>query len=197
MSSTNPDLEHAVRPDGTLKDASEIRWTYDEDESIPFPSDSVSESGGCAPATMVAGMRRTARVHRPSKRALEAFEASSGGSASTRPGAKRKAQSDLAPEHRVTRKVVIDVDDDATDSSNDGAATELATELADDDYESIKAMADADNRVRSSSPLSNTLLTHFSGFDLQTPSRAYSRHTCYFPLRQRTCQSRYGEDRGR
>jgi hypothetical protein len=37
MSSLAPELGDAVRPDGTLKDASEIIWSYDADESIPFP----------------------------------------------------------------------------------------------------------------------------------------------------------------
>ena len=39
-------LGDAVRPNGTLKDASEIVWNYDADESLPFPSggDSVLRS---------------------------------------------------------------------------------------------------------------------------------------------------------
>jgi hypothetical protein len=180
MTSTTPDLGHAVGPNGALKDASEIVWTYDEDESIPFPSGSgvhPPSSGGHAPAMMVAGTRRTTRIHRPSQRALEAVEASSSSSASIRPGVKCKAQRDPAPEHRVTRKVVIDsdADDVVADSSDDGATTEPATEPADDDdYESIKAMADADNQVRTPSSLLNGLLTHFSGFNLQNPSQSYS-----------------------
>ncbi|KAH9013537.1 hypothetical protein EDB85DRAFT_2158120 [Lactarius pseudohatsudake] len=123
MSSTTSDLGQAVRPDGTLKDASEIVWSYDVDESTPFPLDNVTGthpffSGGRAPATMVAGARRTARVPRTSQRARDAAEATtssssasagarvphpsqrardaaeattSSSSASTGPGAKRKA----------------------------------------------------------------------------------------------------------
>ena len=54
----------AVQPDGTLKDASEMTWNYDADESIPFPSGSTSvaplpSSGSHAPATMVAGVCQT------------------------------------------------------------------------------------------------------------------------------------------
>ena len=142
-SSIAPDLGDAVQPDGTLKDTSEIIWSYDADESLPFPpSDSVSGVqtailAQCAPAMMVAGARRTTRLHRPSQRALEAAETTPSGSASTKPGAKRKAPSNSIPNHCITHKVVVDVNDD------DGATTEPA----EDDYESIKAMADTDNQV--------------------------------------------------
>ena len=45
--------------------------------------------------------------------------------------------------------------------SNDGsAATEPATEPTSDDYEALKAMANADNMVRSLSPLSFALYPH-------------------------------------
>ncbi|KAH9171696.1 hypothetical protein EDB89DRAFT_1906827 [Lactarius sanguifluus] len=189
MSSTTSDLGQAVRPDGTLKDASEIVWSYDVDESTPFPLDNVPDthpffSGGCAPATMVAGARRTARVPRPSQRACDAAEATaeattssslasagptarvprplqhardaaeatteattSSSLASAGPGAKRKALTAAVPNHRVMRKV--DLDDDLADHSDDGATTEPNTEPASDDYESIKAMADADNEATS------------------------------------------------
>ncbi|KAH9028309.1 hypothetical protein EDB84DRAFT_1563144 [Lactarius hengduanensis] len=206
MSSTTSDLGQAVRPDGTLKDASEIVWTYDVDESTPFPLDNVTGthpffSGGRAPATMVAGARRTARVPRPSQRARDAAEATaeattssssasagarvphpsqrardaaeattssslasagarvphpsqrardaaeattSSSSASTGPGAKCKAPTATVP-RRVMCKV--DLDDSFADHSDDGATTEPNTEPASDDYESIKAMADADKEA--------------------------------------------------
>src|SRR6201996_1672314 len=106
--STATDPGHTVRSDGTLKDASEIVWTYDADEDIPFPSGSASgaqephPSGTrYAPAVVVAGTRRTTRVHRPSKRALEAAEAST----SADPGTKRKASTDPNSNRRVSRKV--------------------------------------------------------------------------------------------
>ena len=186
--STTTDPGHAVRSDGTLKDASEIVWTYDADEDIPFSSGSASgaqephPSGTrYAPAVVVAGTRRTTRVHRPSKRALEAAEAST----SADPGTKRKASTDPNSNRRVSRKVVIDLDNDddddgdnndtdckytATDfdvSDFDGA--DAATEPA-DDYELFEAMADADNQVciRSSSDLCSHL-TCFSGSCFQVP----------------------------
>ncbi|KAH9158653.1 hypothetical protein EDB89DRAFT_2251091 [Lactarius sanguifluus] len=43
----------------------------------------------------------------------------------------------------------VDLDDDLADHSNDGATMEPNTEPASDDYESIKAMADADNEATS------------------------------------------------
>ena len=169
MSSTSLDLGHAVRSDGTLKDASEMEWTYDADESTPFPSSTVSgtSSGGPAPATMVAGIRRTMRVHRPSRRAREAAEAEAEVEASTsaRSRVKRKVPSDADGHPIPVRRKVIDLDDNddndyadnadnddndtshTTDHSEDGAVTELATEPADDDYEILKAMADADHQV--------------------------------------------------
>jgi hypothetical protein len=42
MSALDSPIGHAVRPDGGLKDASEMEWTYDKDESVPFPSDSLA-----------------------------------------------------------------------------------------------------------------------------------------------------------
>ncbi|KAH8978631.1 hypothetical protein EDB86DRAFT_3090304 [Lactarius hatsudake] len=181
MSSTTSDLGQAVRPDGTLKDTSEIVWSYDVDESTPFPLDDVTGmhpffSGGRAPATMVAGAHRTARVPRPSQRARNAAEATtsssstarvprplqcahdaaeataeattSSSSASAGPGAKRKAPTATVPSRRVMRKV--DLDGCLADHSDAGATMEPNTEPASDDYESIKAMADADNEVCSS-----------------------------------------------
>lgn len=77
MSPSASDLGDAVRPDGTLKDASEITWTYDADESVPFPAgqNSAASSGRHVPAEMGAGIRRTTRVSHPSRRVLEALEA--------------------------------------------------------------------------------------------------------------------------
>lgn len=190
MSSTSLNLGDAVRSDGTLKEASEIVWTYDADESIPFPSVSgtvsAPSSGGPAPAAMVAGVRRTTHVHRPSRRAREAAEAEVEVAASTSAHSriKRKAPGDddghPIPARKVMRKVVVDLDDDddndydnngdnaandaghTTDHSEDGATTELATELADEDYEILKAMADADHHVSPPLWLSNSNLTSSS-----------------------------------
>lgn len=105
MSSSLSDHGHALRPDGSLKDASEILWSYDEDESLPFPLDGAptpSSSGSHAPATTVAGIRRTTRVIRPSQRALDAAETSSSIPASA--GVKRKAR---GPELMIPSLILV------------------------------------------------------------------------------------------
>src|SRR6266571_5705171 len=162
MSSIAPDLGDAVHPDGTLKDTSEIIWSYDADDSIPFPLDSLfgtrpASSCGPAPAMMVAGACRTTRTHHPSQRALKVAEAASSSSASAHPGSKCKAPSDPIPDRRVMCKIVYNLDNEVADPSDGGATTEPA----EDDYESIKAMADANNLVRSSPSLLNCVLTYF------------------------------------
>jgi hypothetical protein len=78
------DLGCAVRSDGSLKDASEIEWHYDEDDESPMASVSSTSStsslpakvhpfftGHPAPAKMVAGSRRSTRALRPSSRVLD------------------------------------------------------------------------------------------------------------------------------
>ena len=152
MSSFSGDLGDAVRSDGTLKDASKIVWNYDADDSIPFPSEvgstshlSSSSTSEHGPATVVAAVHRTTCKSRPSWRVLEELEAAevaSSAPASKSSGIKRKAASTLS-NCRVMRKV-IDISDG---DSDDGSPTLPPTEPASDDYESLKAMADADNRV--------------------------------------------------
>lgn len=157
MASFTPNLGDAVHPDGTLKDASEISWSFDADDTIPFPSSddthhhSIS-SGSPVPATV----RRTTRISRPSRRVLEAAESALSAPTSTHSAAKRKAPH-ASPTRRVTQKVVINVDDEDADNSNassddGGSTTEPATEPASDDYEALQAMADADDQVGSLLP---------------------------------------------
>jgi hypothetical protein len=62
-------LGHALRPDRTLKDASEMTWTFDADEALPFPSDTMSGSGitlPClpSPARGISGVRQTTCISR-------------------------------------------------------------------------------------------------------------------------------------
>ncbi|KAI9436732.1 hypothetical protein H4582DRAFT_2058646 [Lactarius indigo] len=165
MSANTQDLGHAVRPDGSLKDASEMNWTYDEDESIPFPAQNSGGASGRA--------RRSGRAHCPSRRAIEAAEASLG-SVSTRrakQGTKRKA----APteDRRITHVNVVDDVDDASsynsDDSNEDSSIVPIDDLVSDsdvsmepqdvgdlastcDYESIRAMADADHEALNFKP---------------------------------------------
>jgi hypothetical protein len=200
MSSFAPDGD-AVRPDGTLKDASKIIWSYDADESIPFPlgSASGSHSGSHTPATNVAGVHRTTRISCPSQRYIE--EAEPAPSASVRKffGIKRKATSNL-PDHGAARKKIADaVDDDAGgDASDNGTTTAPPTESVSDDYESLRAMADANNQVCSPHhSLSNHVIISISVGDLQIPGGAYCRRTHHFRPGQRICPSHHWEDIGR
>jgi hypothetical protein len=142
-------LGEALRPDGTLKDASEIVWSFDADDTLPFPQTSGDPSGGSAPAE--AGLRRTTRISRPSRRYIEELdpECVSSSDAPTQPAAKRKAPSDDPdPDRRVSRKIVIRLDS----NSDDDVTSVPPTEVGEDDYESIQAMADADNLVCFPSP---------------------------------------------
>ncbi len=145
-----PDIGHAVRPDGTLKEASEMSWSYDADESIPFPQGAPKGQT----AVTVAGAHRSGRTHRPSQHVLEAVAASSSGSGE-HSGAKRKAPSTSVVDRHVARKIIInmdDVDNDLSDPGDVNSTTTDPVEHAGDisseaDYQSIKAMADADHEV--------------------------------------------------
>jgi hypothetical protein len=161
MSSLAPELGDAVRPDGTLKDASEIIWSYDADELIPFPLGSTHSilSTRLSPATMVGGVRWTSsRIHRPSQRALEAAEASSSTRDGKRLGIKRKASGncldDRGPRRGLVDVDVVNVDDTGVyDNGASDAETRPPTEPAsDNDYEALRAMADTDNAVHCQPP---------------------------------------------
>ncbi|KAF8265478.1 hypothetical protein EI94DRAFT_322641 [Lactarius quietus] len=131
-----------------------MEWTYDADESLPFPPSTAS----CVPAPAVC---QTTHPHRPSRRALEAAEADTETEAANALArAKRKATTDPNPTRRVTRKVDVDKLDSNSDSkvkvdtaaddpgdSDDDATTEPGTEPADNDYEVLKAMGDADHQA--------------------------------------------------
>jgi hypothetical protein len=153
MSALESPRGHAVRADGQLKDASEMEWTYDNDESVPFPSASVTipatDDASATPpseksphpffthtkqpARIIAGTRRSTRTSRPSQRVREANEtplATSSTSGSAQPftasGTKRKAPVNLspAPARRLATKVVVASDDDHDEQ--DGYETEPA-----------------------------------------------------------------------
>ena len=152
MSPTSSHLGEAVQPDSTLKDASEIEWVFDPDDSLPFPQASGDPSGGTSsiPAPAEAGLRRTTRTIRPACRFIEEdAECASTTGAHGNPAAKRKAQcDDPDPDRCVSRKIVINLHDD----SDEDATSVPPTEVGKDDYEDLQAMADADNLVRFPSP---------------------------------------------
>jgi hypothetical protein len=166
MSLFASDLGDAVQPDGTLKDASEIVWSYDTDELIPFPSGDSGTlpvlSGGPVSVTSVAAVHRTTHISRLCWHFLKAAEEELASSipAWKSSGVKRKAASDL-PDHSATHKKVINmaidnagddiinmVIDNAGNDASDGRTPSLPpTEPVSDDYEDLRAMADTDNQV--------------------------------------------------
>ncbi|KAH9160110.1 hypothetical protein EDB89DRAFT_1915207 [Lactarius sanguifluus] len=114
--SWNPqDPGHAVRPDGTLKDTSEMSWTYDADESVPFPQSLGLGAAGGQGAALKPQVAKPVRVSSPdcvrrsgrmlclSRRVLEAAEASSGSPARR---VKRKAPSASTMDRHVVPKTV-------------------------------------------------------------------------------------------
>ena len=170
----SPDRGCALRPDGTLKDASEIDWQFDVDDDItpslsgpssigpssgpssgdsgpskihPFFSSAVVSST-LRPATFAAGSRRSGRATRPSNRILDPDNAM-GVAAGKRPAQKSTAT------RNVKRKIIQDdQDSEEEDASFNAPPTEPSTDVDDDDatdavaeYDSLKAMADADHEV--------------------------------------------------
>ena len=146
------DLGCAVRPDGTLKDASEIEWHHDKDDEIPMAGASSSTSFNTvqvaapsskgihsffeqktAAAVVVAGSRRSGRTMRPSTRLTDPDNAmngprSSSNSVTTRTQngmtQKRKAASP-ASSRRVIRRVVNSEDEgEAPITDGEGGDTE-------------------------------------------------------------------------
>jgi hypothetical protein len=91
MSVSDSPIGHAVHVDGGLKDTSEMEWTYDKDETIPFPLDfltvpTTDDSAASSPsvqihpffthtkppAAVIAGSRHSTCTSRPSQRMWEA-----------------------------------------------------------------------------------------------------------------------------
>ena len=152
MSSAS-NLGDAIQSDGTLKDTSEIIWSYNTDESIPFPSGdnahSSPPSGGHAPATPVTAhaVHQTSRISRPCQCYLEEDEVESASNtiAPKTSGVKRKATSDPPG---ATHKIVINmVSDDGSRDSRALSPLPPPTKPASDYYEALQAMADTDNQV--------------------------------------------------
>jgi len=165
------DLGCAIRPDNSLKDASEIEWSYDKDNDSPMaPVSSTSESSTtvhpfftrCPPAKVVAGSRRSARALRPSARIRDpdnVMNNSASSSSAPNPSAangKRKAPPSL-PSRRIARKVDIDLGDEcdaeysftaaASQPRSENSDTEPETESGTNKYEALQSMADADHQV--------------------------------------------------
>ena len=143
MSSLAPGIGDAVRPDGTLKDASEITWNYDADDSIPFPS-------GDQPSVqnvLIAPLCQTTCKIRPPWRFLDGAKSDSSTPDSTPLAGKHKT-SRQSPARQVLQKIInVDrEDDEVSNASGDdgGTTTEPITEPASNGYEAVQAMVDTD-----------------------------------------------------
>lgn len=153
----NPDdLGCAVRPDGTLKDASEIDWQFDKDNETPVVVHSPSVSQGVAvvqpasssqgitsfflkipaPAVIVAGARRSSRTSRPSTCVLDPDNALNGHASPKQGSAGQKRKAVPAPaSRRVSRKVVVSDDEDGVPglsnlTDNEGDDTDIIESVA-------------------------------------------------------------------
>ena len=78
MPSTSPELGDALRPDGTLKDASDIVLYFAPDDADPLAltgaSGDTTGEPSHTPRSPEAGPCRTSRLRRPSRRILEALD---------------------------------------------------------------------------------------------------------------------------
>lgn len=147
----------ALAADGTLLDAEDITFYNDPDDDIPLPARPRPNgrtlhaffTGADAPAVMVAGSRRSARVSHPSKRLVDPDNVERA-SSSKRPRTRKILEHDSEVEADDS-----DVDDGDKEvegsavNSNDGAGN---TDMELDDeteeaYASTKAMGDADREV--------------------------------------------------
>jgi len=97
-------------------------------------------------------------------------------------------------DRHVARKIIIDMDDVDNDLSDPGDVNSTTTDpvehagdiSSEADYQSIKAMADADHEVSFHPMAWYGILMGHSGSKLQIERRAYSRHSSHFPTRQGT-----------
>jgi hypothetical protein len=150
MSNSNSDRGCAVRPDGTLKDASEIDWDYDPDDAVAEQIDSTTAaSSSSAPPKIhpfFTGARRSTRAARPSARTIDPDNVMNA-------PAKRKASSPTQ-KRRLSRRIIVESQSDGeindknyAESIPDTTDVEEIEESGDSEYERLKEMADADHQV--------------------------------------------------
>jgi hypothetical protein len=159
----------AQNPDGSLRDASEIEFFNDVDDENPIAGPGSSTLPPLAPiftrakpVGKVAGARRpsprrSSRTSHPSSRLIDPNNAET-----SKTGVKRRLESAPGPRPRKAPRVdepgPADSSDTESDTAFDAPATDPATEGETDgdveekqdsidaeEYESIKAMADADH----------------------------------------------------
>lgn len=150
-----PELGCAQNSDRSLKDASEIQWFYDKDSTVPMSVEPAAEPAELAhslpqPATFVAGARHSNRASRPSQRVRDMMDsAPSAGPSYTSLGKGKAGGRDAASASRhVLRKTVVLSGSEDSDDHGDGHDTDICDEgVQSAEYDSLKAMADADHEV--------------------------------------------------
>ncbi|KAJ7829842.1 hypothetical protein B0H13DRAFT_2213484 [Mycena leptocephala] len=172
------DLGCAQNPDGSLRDASEIEFFNDVDDTVPISGPSPSASRPVHPLftkvrpfERVAGVRRSSphprrssRTSRPSARAKDPNNAEAMAITTTR---KRKADDISTTSRKAPRKqpTAESSDDDSEGESADDAMTGGDTEAEDtegqdamdlEEYESFKSMGDTDHQQPSRSSRAQT-----------------------------------------
>jgi hypothetical protein len=150
MSNSNPDHGCAVRPDGTLKDASEIDWDYDPDEAVAEHIDSTTAASfSSAPLNIhpfFTGARRSTHAACPSAHTIDPDNMMNA-------PAKCKASS---PTQKccLSRKIIVESQSDGEINNENYAESILDTtdveEIEgpeDSKYKHLKEMADTDHQV--------------------------------------------------
>ena len=136
-----PDPGCAIRPDGSLKDASEIDWHFDKDDDAPITMAEKSPMSGppgsshilhpyflghASPAVQVAGSRRSSCASRPSNHVVDpdnAMNSAAETSSTQKVGTgKRKA-----PIHKSARCVIQKTIHISGDSNDDRSGSEGPT----------------------------------------------------------------------
>ena len=162
----------AVAPDGSLKDAADIQWYNDPDDSAPIPSASRLSTASTSssaqslakflslhpPAKKVSGERHSSWVCKPSKRTTDPNNVETTGNTfeNAQSGQKHKA-STANVSHRVSCKVVkSDTDSNsASDDDNQSDAADTDTNSDEDpdethataNYGIMKVLGDNDHKV--------------------------------------------------
>jgi hypothetical protein len=146
----------ALGLDGALLDAEHIAWYNDPDDTVPLPAPAkppgqalhVFFSGAAAPAVLVAGSRRSARVSHPSKRLVDPDNAERA-SSSKRPRTRKilvydsevEGDGDVVEDMEDVEELAVGSDDATGDTDVD------LDDEAEEAYASTKAMSDADRKV--------------------------------------------------
>jgi hypothetical protein len=162
----------AVSTDGTLKDAGDIEWFNDADDTDPIPpsrpltasssASSVTSIGDYftsrPPVKKVGGERHSSRIYKPSKRAADPDNAEAAGSAEDAASGQKRKVGGSGNSRRVTRKVVesdsssekgSDHDDLTSNNGTEGSSDEEDQACTDAKYDSLKALGDKDREVLS------------------------------------------------